>query len=105
MRSIELKVLDSRLGTDFPMPSYATEGSAGIDLRACLDQPLVLHPGSTELAGTRAARARLLDELDRATAERASAGDPFQALETIELALRLAPDAPVAEPQQLSVFT
>ena len=49
MRSIELKILDPRLGTTFPMPSYATEGSAGIDLRACLDETLVLPAGATEL--------------------------------------------------------
>ena len=49
MRSIQLKRLDPRLGTEFPMPAYATDGSAGIDLRACVDQPLVLEPGATEL--------------------------------------------------------
>lgn len=46
---VELKILDKRLGTEFPIPGYATPGSAGIDLRACLDQPLVLEPGQTEL--------------------------------------------------------
>ncbi len=52
MKEIELKILDPRLGKDFPLPDYATIGSAGIDLRACLDQPLVLKPGETELIPT-----------------------------------------------------
>ncbi|MBA2492658.1 MAG: dUTP diphosphatase [Gammaproteobacteria bacterium] len=46
---IQLKILDRRLGAEFPMPSFATSGSAGIDLRACLDEPLTLTPGATEL--------------------------------------------------------
>ena len=50
--SIQLKVLDTRLGKDFPLPEYATPGSAGLDLRACIDQPLHLLPGSTELIPT-----------------------------------------------------
>lgn len=50
--SIQLKVLDTRLGKDFPLPEYATPGSAGLDLRACIDQPLHLAPGSTELIPT-----------------------------------------------------
>jgi deoxyuridine 5'-triphosphate nucleotidohydrolase len=49
---IRLKVLDERLGRDFPLPEYATGGSAGLDLRACLDGPLVLAPGQTELVAT-----------------------------------------------------
>jgi deoxyuridine 5'-triphosphate nucleotidohydrolase len=49
---IRLKVLDERLGRDFPLPEYATGGSAGLDLRACLDGPLVLAPGQTELVPT-----------------------------------------------------
>ncbi|NLO81200.1 MAG: dUTP diphosphatase [Xanthomonadaceae bacterium] len=49
MRNIQLKILDPRLGSEFPLPSYATEGSAGLDLRACLDEPLTLAPGATEL--------------------------------------------------------
>lgn len=49
---VELKILDSRLGTEFPMPDYATPGSAGIDLRACLDEALVLQPGETQLIPT-----------------------------------------------------
>jgi deoxyuridine 5'-triphosphate nucleotidohydrolase len=49
---IKLKILDPRLGRDFPLPEYATRGSAGLDLRACLDAPLVLRPGQTELVPT-----------------------------------------------------
>jgi len=52
MQSIQLKILDSRVGTTFPMPDYATDGSAGIDLRACLDDTLTLEPGRTELLPT-----------------------------------------------------
>jgi dUTP pyrophosphatase len=52
MRTIELKILDERLGHEFPLPEYATEGSAGMDLRAMLDAPLELHPGQTELIPT-----------------------------------------------------
>ena len=50
--TIEVKILDSRLGTEFPLPTYATPGSAGIDLRACLREPLQLLPGQTELIPT-----------------------------------------------------
>jgi len=49
---IQLKIIDPRMGSEFPLPSYATEGAAGIDLRACLDQPLVLAPGETALIPT-----------------------------------------------------
>ena len=52
MREIKLKILDSRLGTDFDLPHHATNGSAGLDLRACLDEALVLEPGQTELIPT-----------------------------------------------------
>ena len=52
MTSIDLKILDPRLGNEFPIPDYATDGSAGIDLRACLDAPLPLAPGQTELLPT-----------------------------------------------------
>ena len=52
MQVIKLKILDPRLGRDFPLPEYATTGSAGLDLRACLDGPLVLEPGQTELLPT-----------------------------------------------------
>ncbi len=47
--SIQLKILDARLDREFSLPEYATEGSAGIDLRACVDEPLTLDPGQTEL--------------------------------------------------------
>lgn len=49
---IKLKILDERLGNDLPLPQYATEGSAGLDLRACLDAPLELKPGETQLINT-----------------------------------------------------
>lgn len=49
MQSIQLRILDPRLGTEFPLPSYATDGAAGLDLRACLEAPLTLAPGATEL--------------------------------------------------------
>ena len=53
MKSIELKILDPRVGTDkFPLPSYATPGSAGVDLRACINGELVINPGDTELIPT-----------------------------------------------------
>ena len=52
MTTIELKVLDPRLGTEFPLPAYATDGSAGIDLRACLDGEHVLAPDETLLVPT-----------------------------------------------------
>lgn len=45
----QLRVLDERLGRDWPLPQYATDGAAGIDLRACLDDSLSLQPGDTEL--------------------------------------------------------
>jgi len=52
MQKIQLKILDSRLGNQIPMPSYATDGSAGIDLRACLEADTVLNPGETLLIPT-----------------------------------------------------
>jgi dUTP pyrophosphatase len=52
LRLLQVKVLDARLGTDFPLPSYATDGSAGLDLRAMLPVPLDLAPGATELIPT-----------------------------------------------------
>ncbi len=53
MKNIELKILDPRVGTEnFPLPSYATDGSAGVDLRACIDGDLVINPGDTELVPT-----------------------------------------------------
>jgi dUTP pyrophosphatase len=51
-RKIQLRVLDERLGRDYPLPDYATQGSAGIDLRACIDLPLLVEPGQTELIPT-----------------------------------------------------
>jgi len=48
-KTIQLKVLDSRLNGEFALPDYATAGSAGVDLRACVDEPITLEPGSTEL--------------------------------------------------------
>ena len=52
MRSLQVKILDARLGRDFPLPAYATDGSAGLDLRACIDAPLLLQPGNAELIAT-----------------------------------------------------
>ena len=52
MHSIELQILDPRVGQDIPLPSYATAGSAGMDLRACLAQPLTVKPGETHLLPT-----------------------------------------------------
>jgi len=51
-RAIELKILDPRLGREIPLPAYATTGSAGLDLRACLTEPLTVHPGETHLIPT-----------------------------------------------------
>jgi len=52
MKQLQVKRLDARLGDEFPMPAYATEGSAGLDLRAMIDTPLVLAPGGCELLPT-----------------------------------------------------
>lgn len=52
MKKIDLKILDSRIGKQFPLPAYATEGSAGLDLRACLDDALTVEPGQTHLVPT-----------------------------------------------------
>lgn len=49
MRSIQLKILDPRVGDDFPLPHYATDGSAGLDMRACIDAALTVEPGDTVL--------------------------------------------------------
>jgi dUTP diphosphatase len=51
-RSVELKILNPRIGTDLPLPKRATSGSAGLDLRACIDQAIDLAPGATELIPT-----------------------------------------------------
>ncbi|MFQ5609015.1 MAG: dUTP diphosphatase [Woeseiaceae bacterium] len=52
MRSIDLKILDPRLGDTIPLPHYATGGSAGLDMRAAIDEPLVVKPGDTHLVPT-----------------------------------------------------
>jgi len=49
MEKIELKILDKRIGTEFPLPGYATNGSAGLDMYACLDEHLHIAPGETHL--------------------------------------------------------
>jgi dUTP pyrophosphatase len=51
-RALQVRVLDPRVGRDFPLPHYATPGSAGLDLRACIDKPLTLEPGRAELVPT-----------------------------------------------------
>lgn len=52
MRAIELKILDPRVGDSIPLPQYATDGSAGMDMRACIDEPLTVAPGETVLVPT-----------------------------------------------------
>jgi len=52
MKKVQLKILDDRIGTHIPLPEYATGGSAGMDLRACIDEPMLLPPGATELIPT-----------------------------------------------------
>lgn len=52
MSKIQLKIMDARIGGEYPIPEPATAGSAGVDLRACLDEPLSLEPGQTELIPT-----------------------------------------------------
>jgi len=51
-RALQVRILDARLGSEFPLPQYATEGAAGLDLRACIDAPLRLEPGQAELIPT-----------------------------------------------------
>ena len=51
-RVIQLKRVNTRLGDSIPLPEYSTTGSAGVDLRACLDEPLTVSPGDTELIPT-----------------------------------------------------
>jgi len=51
-RALKVRILDARVGKEFPLPAYATSGSAGLDLRACLEAPLVLEPGRAELIPT-----------------------------------------------------
>ncbi|MFM7066448.1 MAG: dUTP diphosphatase [Gammaproteobacteria bacterium] len=52
LRPLKVRVLDARLGTEFPLPTYATTGSAGLDLRAMVESPLVIEPGATQLLPT-----------------------------------------------------
>ena len=52
MHKLQVKVLDPRLGDSIPMPEYATSGSAGLDLRACIDAPITLNPGDTVVVKT-----------------------------------------------------
>ncbi|EPZ98894.1 dUTP diphosphatase [Glaesserella parasuis] len=52
MKQIDLKILDKRIGTEFPLPTYATAGSAGLDLRALVEQPLTVEAGQTVLIPT-----------------------------------------------------
>ncbi|MFC0820456.1 dUTP diphosphatase [Moraxella marmotae] len=54
MNSVQVKILNPKIGTDanFPLPTRATDGSAGIDLRACIDEPLTIGAGETKLIGT-----------------------------------------------------
>jgi dUTP pyrophosphatase len=51
-RALQVRILDARVGREFPLPAYATQGSAGLDLRACLGEPLVLAPGEARLIPT-----------------------------------------------------
>ena len=50
--TLQVKILDARIGREYPLPHYATPGSAGLDLRACLDAPVTLAPGQTQLIPT-----------------------------------------------------
>lgn len=52
LRKLQVKILDSRIGKEFPLPQHATAGSAGVDLRACVEGPLELRPGDTQLIPT-----------------------------------------------------
>ncbi|MFK5913321.1 MAG: dUTP diphosphatase [Woeseiaceae bacterium] len=52
MHNIKLKILDERIGKEIPLPEYATSGSAGLDLRACIDEALTINPGETHLVPT-----------------------------------------------------
>ncbi len=52
MKKLQVKILDSRLGDQIPMPAYATDGSAGMDLRACIDSDVLLQPGQSILIPT-----------------------------------------------------
>lgn len=52
MDKLQVKILDPRIGNEIPLPEYATHGSAGLDLRACVEQDLTIAPGQTELIPT-----------------------------------------------------
>jgi len=52
MQTVKLRILDPRIGREFPLPQHATKGSAGMDLRACIDAPTVLESGGVELIPT-----------------------------------------------------
>ena len=52
MTTVQLKVLDERIGREIDLPTYATPGSAGLDMRACIDEALTIYPGDTELVPT-----------------------------------------------------
>ena len=52
MKKIQIKIIDARLGNEIPLPDYATTGSAGLDLRACVEQPILIRPGETQLIPT-----------------------------------------------------
>jgi len=52
MKKVDVKILDARVGKEFPLPTYATSGSAGLDLRACIDDVLNIEPGTTTLVPT-----------------------------------------------------
>lgn len=52
MPDVQLRTLDPRLGREIPLPEYATDGSAGLDLRACVDGPTTIRPGETRLVAT-----------------------------------------------------
>jgi dUTP pyrophosphatase len=52
MQKVQVKILDARIGSEYPLPTYATHGSAGLDLRACLDEPLTVIPNSVHLIPT-----------------------------------------------------
>ncbi len=52
MAEVQLKILNPKVGSEYPLPAYATDGSAGMDLRACLEVPIVIEPGQTVLIPT-----------------------------------------------------
>ncbi|MDX1811196.1 MAG: dUTP diphosphatase, partial [Gammaproteobacteria bacterium] len=51
-KDIQVKILDNRIGNEFPLPQYATDGSAGMDLRAMIDEEMIIEPGETKLIPT-----------------------------------------------------